>query len=1008
MGNQLCPVTIRAGFSSNPLASGQSWTDLSPLVKRLSTYSGRQRVLQETEPGTLTLLCRGETGILDPTNTTSAYYPNVAINKQVQICVQPNMLSAAMTNWVGGSSDWNSGNNVNCSMVFTGGYFNGISGAVALNGDATITATAGSDMSISTPNGSAGFRVLPDADYRISAVCSRVSGSPSRNSTLTMTWYDSTGASISTSANTAAEATNSFSATSPPTAYYAKLTVAIVSPGAGESHKIQYPQVLNGNVSSDLGYVLAGGPIPLFTGWIDSVSPVYHGNMRGDVIITASDVLRICNDTYMPADSYAGSARANLLGYVGDPNVQGQSGAGCVLELGDTTTGSVARDSSINGYNGTVQGSYAWGGAARNATCANTNLVLSGLGGGVSIPNTAAPNGGAGANLLTHNQATVAFSATGFVNDTNVTVSKQNDPTFSSASLRMRSSASGNMVATTTAGTGGFAVSPSTQYTAGLNYETGVSARSCNAGIRWYTAAGATISTSTGSDITDSTSALTPATVTATSPSNAAFAAVVATVKSTGAANEDHYAASWYCRPGPLTTWDTPAKCGEWSVGISFKTSTATQTLYAQGPTGAVEISMTITAGGKLQAAIGGAAGSQTLGPSTNSVNDGAWHLATLEYDGTILTLSLVDKGESFTATTDIKLTTPSSKQVFGATAGDVVPTFIGSMGPLITTQSADINLSGNLGYWQTYFSSPPGPTAVTAEQTIAVSMQDIGTAISYEAVDSGQSVAALPTAPLNGSTVLAYLNSLAETESGFLVPLNGGWLTLWDRYHWINSTAQAGPQIGSANPTAIGDNTLGKKEIGILGDPEVGYDTVDFYNSASVTRVGGTTAEVAFATGTSRTQYGVQKTFTESGLLITTDAEALARAQYNVRQFGSPQLRWRSVTVNPVTHPNAAVLIAAGNSASTRGVGDSLGYSSLTQGWGLGEFVTIVKRPYTSGSGFSTWTTSQLAVCEGIEHSIDLENRTWKTNLRLSPTDDIAYWLLGTSALDTQTVLAY
>jgi hypothetical protein len=65
------------------------------------------------------------------------------------------------------------------------------------------------------------------------------------------------------------------------------------------------------------------------------------------------------------------------------------------------------------------------------------------------------------------------------------------------------------------------------QYTAVCSFKAVTLTRSCNVGIQWIDKNGALISTSTGANITDSTSAWTQAFVTATAPGNAVQASVV-------------------------------------------------------------------------------------------------------------------------------------------------------------------------------------------------------------------------------------------------------------------------------------------------------------------------------------------------------------------------------------------------------------------------------------------------------------------------------------------------
>ena len=108
------------------------------------------------------------------------------------------------------------------------------------------------------------------------------------------------------------------------------------------------------------------------------------------------------------------------------------------------------------------------------------------------------------------------------------------------ASLSMTASTAANMAAASGT-TGHVAVAPSTEYVAEAWVRAATVSRLCDVRIDWYTAAGASISTVTSADTADSTSAWTQLTLTATSPSNAAFARVRVFIFSP-AAGEVHHA----------------------------------------------------------------------------------------------------------------------------------------------------------------------------------------------------------------------------------------------------------------------------------------------------------------------------------------------------------------------------------------------------------------------------------------------------------------------------------
>jgi hypothetical protein len=119
-----------------------------------------------------------------------------------------------------------------------------------------------------------------------------------------------------------------------------------------------------------------------------------------------------------------------------------------------------------------------------------------------------------------------------------------------SFSLRLTASSAATMSALS----GSYAVLPSTQYTAVAGFRAGSTGRTVTVGITWLTAALAVISTSTGTGVADVTTGWTQVSVTASSPSNAAFAEIVVTVTSP-ANTEIHYVDQVGLFPGSGTVW---------------------------------------------------------------------------------------------------------------------------------------------------------------------------------------------------------------------------------------------------------------------------------------------------------------------------------------------------------------------------------------------------------------------------------------------------------------------
>lgn len=151
-------------------------------------------------------------------------------------------------------------------------------------------------------------------------------------------------------------------------------------------------------------------------------------------------------------------------------------------------------------------------------------------------------------NLLSQQDADPALGLGTWREISNCAVASTSD------GLSLTASAAGNMSAETVPGTAGYAVQSSTQYSAVADFQATTSGRSCTVAIAWYDATGALISTSTGTAITDTTAGATQASVTATSPSSAAFATVVLAIDS-AAASELHYVSEIGILLGSSVTW---------------------------------------------------------------------------------------------------------------------------------------------------------------------------------------------------------------------------------------------------------------------------------------------------------------------------------------------------------------------------------------------------------------------------------------------------------------------
>ncbi len=113
---------------------------------------------------------------------------------------------------------------------------------------------------------------------------------------------------------------------------------------------------------------------------------------------------------------------------------------------------------------------------------------------------------------------------------------------FSVASMAVSATESGSPFAVELPlGTAATPVSPSTQYTAMAYSWAGTTVQTFTVSLVWFDSTGAQISVSNGTGLLDSASTWTLGYVTATSPSNAAYAQIVVTWGNSSAVGEAHY-----------------------------------------------------------------------------------------------------------------------------------------------------------------------------------------------------------------------------------------------------------------------------------------------------------------------------------------------------------------------------------------------------------------------------------------------------------------------------------
>lgn len=162
--------------------------------------------------------------------------------------------------------------------------------------------------------------------------------------------------------------------------------------------------------------------------------------------------------------------------------------------------------------------------------------------------------------------------------------------------------------------------------------------------------------------------------------------------------------------------------------------------------------------------------------------------------------------------------------------------------------------------------------------------------------------------------------------------------------------------------------------------DVTFSFDDTRLINHADVTRLGGTIQTSDDAS--SQTTYGVRATAI-TGLLITTDAEALARAQYLTILYAQPYLRVQSLILNGDLAPSAVWPQILGRT--------------------FDDEITVIRRPPGGGAAIA-----KPARIQAITHSIGAN--VWTCTWQLSPVGNDQFFILDSATagiLDTNR-LAY
>lgn len=218
----------------------------------------------------------------------------------------------------------------------------------------------------------------------------------------------------------------------------------------------------------------------------------------------------------------------------------------------------------------------------------------------------------------------------------------------------------------------------------------------------------------------------------------------------------------------------------------------------------------------------------------------------------------------------------------------------------------------------------------------------------------------------LAGQSPLEHLQLAAEAEGGRLFVAVDGTLTFHSRHHFYLTE--------TSNRAVFGDG--GGTELTYI-DAKVTHEDEKLFNIVRVTPASGNVQEV-------RDQSSIDDHFEralEKQWPLADDNEALAAAEYLLSRLSRMQVRIPELVLDGAADPTALWPVMLGVE-----IGQRYGFKL---------------RP-RDGSQM----IDKTLVVEGVSYSVRPDQV--RSNVQLSLADTTAYWLLDTSELDTETILAY
>tara|TARA_Y100000310_G_C20659512_1_gene803906 strand:- start:170 stop:1357 length:1188 start_codon:yes stop_codon:yes gene_type:complete len=286
----------------------------------------------------------------------------------------------------------------------------------------------------------------------------------------------------------------------------------------------------------------------------------------------------------------------------------------------------------------------------------------------------------------------------------------------------------------------------------------------------------------------------------------------------------------------------------------------------------------------------------------------------------------------------------------------------MGGQGPVVGINCADLirNLAG-------YDLNTAGYAEELSGTRVGNVLDDAGWPAGLRDLDAGQSNIQASGA-IADVKAMTHLFTVQDSELGIIYIAGDGDVQFEDRFHRLGSPH-------TVSQATFGDD-LGENFYHGM-EPE--YDDDFIFNDIRITRSGG--AQQTAGDAASVTAYG-KRTHSKTGLLMTTDNEALDQADYKLKRYKDAALRARTLTVLGERDPGNLWPKLCGYDISTR--------------------ITLRRNEATIDEDY---------FIEGIRHRIDIQNQEWQTAWQLSNASEQVYWALGVALygeLGETTWLAY